>query len=73
MASVILVTIAAQISNVFVLPLTALAAFVLHWPPVVVFACLKSDQITKCAVAVVKVNRYRWIRKFETAPAKKEA
>ena len=45
-----------------VLPLTALAAFVLHWPPVAVFACLKSDQITKCAVAVVKVNRYRWIR-----------
>lgn len=30
-----------------VLPLTALAAFVLHWPPVAVFACLKSDQITK--------------------------
>ncbi len=48
-----------------VLPLTALAAFVLHWPPVVVFACLKSDQITKCAVAVVKVNRFRWIRQFE--------
>ncbi len=55
-----------------VLPLTALAAFVLHWPPVVVFACLKSDQITKCAVAVVKVNRYRWIKHFDqTAVAKK--
>ena len=50
-----------------VLPLTALAAFVLHWPPVVVFACLKSDQITKCAVAVVKVNRYRWIKRFDQA------
>lgn len=54
-----------------VLPLTALAAFVLHWPPVAVFACLKSDQITKCAVAVVKVNRFRWIRRFDgdKAPA----
>ena len=55
-----------------VLPLTALAAFVLHWPPVAVFACLKSDQITKCAVAVVKVNRYRWIKKFDQTPAVKE-
>lgn len=54
-----------------VLPLTALAAFVLHWPPVVVFACLKSDQITKCAVAVVKVNRFRWIKRFDQAPANK--
>lgn len=55
-----------------VLPLTALAAFVLHWPPVVVFACLKSDQITKCAVAVVKVNRFRWIKRFDqTTVAKK--
>ena len=55
-----------------VLPLTALAAFVLHWPPVAVFACLKSDQITKCAVAVVKVNRYRWIKKFDQTAAVKE-
>ncbi len=29
-----------------------------------VFLCLKSDQILKCAVAVVKVNRYRWLKKF---------
>lgn len=55
-----------------VLPLTALAAFVLHWPPVVVFACLKSDQITKCAVAVVKVNRFRWIRQFEAPRTQKQ-
>ncbi len=30
--------------------------------PWVVFACLKCDQILKCVVAVVKVNRYKWIR-----------
>lgn len=53
-----------------VLPLSALAAFVLHWPPVAVFACLKSDQVTKCAVAVVKVNRFRWIRSLARAEAK---
>lgn len=53
-----------------VLPLSALAAFVLHWPPVAVFACLKSDQVTKCAVAVVKVNRFRWIKSLARAEAK---
>ena len=46
-----------------VLPLSLLSAFVFKWPPAVTFACLKSDQITKCAVAVVKVNRFKWIRK----------
>ena len=45
-----------------VLPLAALSAFVWQLSPLVVFIVLKSDQITKCAVAVVKVNRYRWIR-----------
>lgn len=33
-------------------------------PVWVVFLCLKCDQILKCAVAVVKVNRYRWIKKI---------
>jgi len=45
-----------------VLPLSISCAFVFHLPSIVVFACLKSDQILKCAVAVVKVNRFRWIR-----------
>lgn len=45
-----------------VLPLSALFAFVVKLPVVAVFACLKSDQVLKCAVAVVKVNRFRWIR-----------
>ena len=43
-----------------VLPSALLASY-LGAPPWVVFACLKSDQILKCFVAVVKVNRYRWI------------
>jgi putative MATE family efflux protein len=45
-----------------VIPSALIAAFVFHAPPVVVFACLKCDQILKCAVAVVKVNRFKWIK-----------
>lgn len=47
-----------------VLPLSALAAFALHLSPAWVFLCLKSDQVLKCFVAVVKVNRYTWIRRI---------
>lgn len=45
-----------------VLPSALLAAFVFDLSPVIVFICLKSDQVLKCFVAVVKVNRFRWIR-----------
>lgn len=45
-----------------IIPSALLAAFVFHAPPVVVFACLKSDQILKCAVAIVKVNRFKWMK-----------
>lgn len=45
-----------------VIPSALLSAFVFHASPLIVFICLKSDQILKCFVAVVKVNRYRWIR-----------
>lgn len=45
-----------------VLPSAYLAAFVFHASPIVVFACLKSDQILKCFVAVVAVNRFKWMK-----------
>ena len=45
-----------------VIPSALIAARVFHASPVVVFACLKSDQILKCFVAVIKVNRFRWIK-----------
>lgn len=45
-----------------VLPVAMLSAFVFQWPVLVTFICLKADQVLKCAVAVVKVNRYKWIR-----------
>ncbi|MBR5871930.1 MAG: MATE family efflux transporter [Clostridia bacterium] len=44
-----------------VLPSALLASY-FGAPPVWVYACLKCDQILKCIVAVVKVNRYKWIR-----------
>jgi putative MATE family efflux protein len=47
-----------------VIPSAMLSAFVFHFPPVVVFACLKCDQILKCAVAVVKVNKWNWMKKL---------
>lgn len=45
-----------------VLPASAIAAFALGLSPLIVFICLKSDQITKCLVAVIKVNRFKWIK-----------
>ena len=45
-----------------VIPAAFLSAFVFHAPLWVTYACLKSDQVLKCFVAVFKVNRFRWIR-----------
>ncbi len=50
-----------------VLPLSILSAFVFKFPVVVTFACLKADQVLKCAVAVVKVNKFNWIKKVTKA------
>ena len=47
-----------------VLPVSLLSAFVFRWPVLAAFICLKADQILKCGVAVVKVNRFRWVRKL---------
>lgn len=44
-----------------VLP-SAIIAAKLGAPAWVVFACLKCDQILKCFVAVVKINRYNWMK-----------
>lgn len=47
-----------------VLPSSWLTAFVFKLPSIIVFICLKSDQILKCFVAIFKVNRFRWIKKI---------
>ena len=46
----------------WVLPMSALSAFVFHLPPLVTFILLKSDQFLKCIPNAIVVNRYRWIR-----------
>ncbi|HHX12917.1 MAG TPA: MATE family efflux transporter, partial [Clostridiales bacterium] len=45
-----------------VLPSAILAMFVFNAPAWVVYACLQSDQILKCFVAVVKINRFKWMK-----------
>lgn len=50
-----------------VLPASLLAAFYFHASPLIVFICLKADQVLKCAVAAVKLNRYTWIKRISTA------
>lgn len=45
-----------------VLPLAFLSAFVFKWAVPVTFFILKSDQISKCLVAIPKVNRFKWIK-----------
>lgn len=47
-----------------VLPLSLLAAFVLHWHPAAVVLCLNADQIFKCVPAAIRVNGYRWVKKL---------
>lgn len=44
-----------------VIPSSILAMW-LGAPPWVVFSCLKCDQILKCFVAIVKINRYNWMK-----------
>ena len=38
-----------------------LSAFVFDFPPVVVFFCLKMDQIGKIPVVYLRTKSYRWI------------
>ena len=47
---------------IIIIPLTLVAAFVLHLPAVAVFFCLKSEQLLKCPVIFWYTNSYRWIR-----------
>ncbi len=47
-----------------VIPLSLVMAFAVGAPTWIVFLCLKCDQILKCVVAAVKVNRYDWVKKL---------
>ena len=46
------------------LPCAALSAFVFHFSPVVVFFCLKVDQLGKCPVIFLRVRSCRWIKQI---------
>lgn len=51
--------------TIFVFLVVIPASLIAMWlgaPPWVVFACLKCDQILKCFVAIVKINRYNWMK-----------
>ena len=56
----------ALVDNLFMwlltIPSAVLSAFVFHFPPVVTFCCLKSDQILKCIPNGIVCNRYKWAR-----------
>lgn len=47
-----------------VLPVSFLAAFVWGWHPIAVIACLNADQVFKCIPAVIKCNRFNWMKKL---------
>ena len=46
----------------WVIPASALSAFVFRFPAIVTFIFIKSDQFLKCIPNAIVVNRYRWIR-----------
>lgn len=52
-----------------VVPLSAIAAFVLKTPPVVVFALLKSDQIYKTLPVVIHLKKWNWVKEVTRADA----
>ena len=49
---------------------SALIATRLGLAPWIVFACLKCDQILKCAVAAVKINRFNWMKNLTRSGGK---
>jgi len=48
------------------IPAAAVASFVFGAPPVIVFICLKCDQVLKCCVASIKVNSFNYIRSLKS-------
>lgn len=45
-----------------VVPFSCIAAFVLHWPPVVVFILLKWDQLYKCIPVIIRLRSFKWVK-----------
>jgi Na+-driven multidrug efflux pump len=47
---------------VVTIPAALIVAFVCDAPPVIVFFTLKCDQFFKWIIAVIKTNRFKWIK-----------
>lgn len=58
------VTINDSIHVFLVIIPSAFICYKLGAPVWVVFLCLKCDQLLKCIVAVIKINRFRWMKKL---------
>jgi len=56
-----------SLSFLLVLPSALLVMYVFQAPAWVVFACLKNDEVLKCFVAVVKINRFKWMKNLTRA------
>lgn len=54
-----------------VVPFSALAAFVLNQPPVVVFFLLKWDQLYKAIPVTIHIHRWKWVKRVarDSTPA----
>lgn len=54
------------VDNIFMwcwtIPAACITAFVLHFPPLIVYWVLKVDQLLKCIPNSITVNRYRWVK-----------
>ena len=51
---------------------SAFIAYKLGAPVWAVFLCLKCDQLLKCIVAVIKINRFKWMKKLVRDDVKQE-
>ena len=52
-----------------VIPLSLLMRWVVGAPAWVVYACLKADEVLKCAVAYFKINSFNWIKNLTRSTA----
>ena len=48
-----------------IIPISSVASFVFGAPPVVVYICLKCDQVLKCVIAAIKVNSFNYIKSLK--------
>ncbi len=46
----------------FIIPMSAMSAFVFKWPEEVTFIFLKVDQLLKCIPNAIYCNSYKWVR-----------